>query len=70
MHDKVKIDNCSSFLGEILPSKYVKQYPYVDDKGIWMPIQEYVLDTMACDYRMVMSKEMFVDAYNKWIKGE
>lgn len=50
--------------------KYVKQEPYVDDDGIWVPCAPYVPEGCASDYRLVMSKEMFVEAYNKWIKGE
>lgn len=49
---------------------YVKQKPRVDDDGIWMPYEEYVLEGCASNYKLVMSKEMFVEAYNKWIKGE
>lgn len=48
---------------------YVKQNPYVDDNGIWMPYQEYVPEGCASTYKLVMSKEMFVEAYNKWIKN-
>ena len=48
---------------------YVKQNPYVDDNGIWMPYQEYVPEGCASAYKLVMSKEMFVEAYNKWIKN-
>lgn len=36
---------------------------YVDDKGIWVP----EIGTSA--YYQILSKEMFVEAYNKWIKG-
>ena len=48
---------------------YVKQNPYVDDNGIWMPYQEYAPEGCASVYKLVMSKEMFVEAYNKWIKN-
>lgn len=51
-------------------SVYIKQEPYVDDDGIWIPYEEYVLEGYASAYRLVMSKEIFVEAYNKWIKGE
>ena len=50
--------------------KYVRQKPYVDDEGIWAPYEEFVPEGCASDYRLVMTKEMFVEAYNKWIKGE
>lgn len=38
---------------------------YVDDDGIYSRI------TSTNDvYRCVMTKEIFIEAYNKWIKGE
>lgn len=52
------------------PKKYIKQFPYVDDDGIYMPLEEYALEGTASCYKLVMSKEMFVEAYNKYIKGE
>lgn len=55
---------------KISPIIYVKQEPRIDDKGIWAPIEEYVPENMASNYRIVISKEMFIEAYNKWIKGE
>lgn len=36
--------------------------PYVDDTGIWMPIRPGI-------YHEVMTKELFIEAYNKWIIG-
>lgn len=38
---------------------------YVGDDGIYSRVQQ-TRDV----YRCVMSKEVFVEAYNKWIKGE
>lgn len=52
------------------PIEYVPQKPYVDDEGIWTPINAYVPKGCVSDYKLVMSKEMFIEAYNKWIKGE
>jgi hypothetical protein len=40
--------------------------PYVDDDGIYMP-NAYSNNVY---YQCVMTKELFVEAYNKWIKGE
>jgi len=50
--------------------KYVKQEWYVGDEGLFVPCQAYVPEGCASDYRMVISKEQFVEMYNKWIKGE
>lgn len=49
--------------------EYVKQYPYVDDEGIFVPIYEYAPEGIESNYRMIISKELFVEAYNKWIKN-
>ena len=50
--------------------KYVKQYPRIFVDGIYEPCHEYVMEGCQSTYRLVMSKEMFIEAYNKWIKGE
>lgn len=49
--------------------KYIRQTSYVDDKGIWQPYEEFVPEGYSSDYRLVMSKETFIEAYNRWIKG-
>ena len=47
---------------QIVPLEPVKAY--VGNDGIYVPIDE---DPRF--YKMLISKEMFVEAYNKWIKG-
>ena len=49
--------------------KYIKQEPYVNDEGIWIPIQEYIQEGYAAAYQCLITKELFVEAYNKWIKN-
>lgn len=49
---------------------YVKQEPYIDDEGLFMPCEEYVLEGHETYYRMAISKQQFIEMYNKWIKGE
>lgn len=51
-------------------SKYVKQEPYIGEDGIYFPCKEYVYEGCASTYRCVLTKEMFVEAYNKWIKDK
>ena len=51
-----------------MSGRYIRQEPYVDNHGIYMPVNEYVPEGTAPMYRCVMTKEMFVDAYKKWIK--
>lgn len=54
----------------IAEPEYVEQLPYVDEDGIYIPECRMVLKGTASCYRMIISKEMFIEAYNKWIKGE
>lgn len=63
-------DKCQKFRIDRTQPRYIKQEPYVDDNGIWIPYNEYALEGCASEYKLVISKEMFVEAYNKWIKGE
>ena len=48
----------------------IKQEPYVGDDGIYMPYNEYVPEGCETKYKCILTKEMFIEAYNKWIKGE
>ena len=52
-----------------MSGRYIKQESYVDNHGIYMPVNEYVPEGSASMYRCVMTKEMFVEAYNKWIEN-
>ena len=66
--DDINVD-CSEYpernkiTAKIIPSEPAK--PHVGDDGIYIP-DSY--DSRHC--RMLISKELFVEAYNKWIKGE
>lgn len=55
---------CTEYPGknEIIPSEPAK--PYVGGDGIYIPDSD---DFRYC--RMLISKELFIEAYNKWIKG-
>lgn len=48
---------------------YTRVDPYVDDEGMYIPVKEYVQQGSDSLYRCIMTKEMFVEAYNKWIIG-
>lgn len=52
-----------------MSGRYIRQEPYVDDHGIYTPVHEYVPEGCASMYQRIMTKEMFVEAYNKWIKN-
>lgn len=47
---------------------YIKQDPYVGNDGIYVPCEEYVPEGCTGFYRCVLTKDMFIEAYNKWIK--
>lgn len=49
---------------------YVKQYPYVSNDGIYVPCEEYVEEGCSSAYKCILTREMFIEAYNKWIKEE
>jgi hypothetical protein len=51
-----------------ITSAYVQQHPYVGDDGVYIPHNEYVPAGCTGTYKCVMTKEMFIEAYNKWIK--
>jgi hypothetical protein len=53
-----------------MSGRYIKQEPYVDNHGIYMPVNEYVPEGSVSMYKCIMTKEMFVEAYNKWIKKD
>jgi len=53
-----------------MSGRYIRQEPYVDKNGIYIPDKEYVPEGCESTYRCVMTKEMFVEAYNKWIVGK
>ena len=51
----------------IKPPVYIKQEPYINDEGIWIPTEEYVLEGCSSTYRCLITKELFVEAFNKWL---
>jgi hypothetical protein len=49
---------------------YIRQEPYIDEDGIYVPDKEYIPKGSVGTYHCVMTKEMFIEAYNKWVKGD
>lgn len=47
---------------------WLKTQPKIDDEGIWMPANDFVPEGCETGYKLVMSKDMFVEAYNRWVK--
>ena len=46
---------------------YIKQKPYVSESGIYEPCESYVPEGCVSHYKCIMTKEMFVEAYKKFI---
>ena len=44
--------------------------PYVAEDGIYMPIHEYVYEGTAPEYKLVLTKEMFQEAFYEYIVKE
>ena len=60
-------------LNTILNAKrpvYIKQNPYVGEDGIYEPCEPYVEEGCASAYKCILTKEVFIEAYNKWIKEQ
>lgn len=49
---------------------YYSTHTYVDDNGIWEPLSSYVKADESCDYKLLISKEVFIEAYNKFIRDD
>ena len=44
--------------------------PYVGEDGIYMPVHDYVYDGVATEYRLVLTKELFQEAFYEYIVKE
>ena len=70
---EIKFDSAIIKTGTLLSDherKYVRQEPYVGEDGIMVPINDYVPEGCASIYKCLITKELFIEAYNKYIKGE
>ena len=56
-----------TFVGNMIPRMKYKAEPQVREDGIYIPETEYVYQDCEPGYRLVLSKEMFIEAYIKWI---
>lgn len=50
-----------------MSDKWVKNEPLVNDDGIFIPVHPYTREGEASAYQLIMSKEMFQEAYRKYI---
>lgn len=63
------MSNIEFMKASIAEPKYVEQKPYVGEAGIYVPVEPYVREGCASAYRCIMTKEMFIEAYEKYIRG-
>ena len=49
---------------------YTQHFPYVGDDAIYVPAESVTRSDLMPVYKQLITKELFVEAYNKWIKGE
>lgn len=49
-------------------NEYVKLEPVVGDEGIWVPEPKYQIKDKPHSYKCIMTREMFIEAYNKYIR--
>ena len=47
-----------------------KTEPYIGEDGIYVPLQEYVYEGTAVEYRQFMTKELFQEAFKEYIVKE
>lgn len=55
---------------KVSTTNYVKLYPYVNEDGIWFPCEEYGVSGVPHAYKCLITKDLFVEAYEKWIKND
>ena len=46
---------------------YVPTKPMITDEGIFLPLVDSVREGTEPYYKLVMSKDMFIEAYTRWI---
>lgn len=62
-----KADMNTAFIKDLI---YIEQEPYVGEDGIYIPVNKYEPEGCTGAYKCVLTKELFVEAYNKWIRGD
>lgn len=55
---------------DVKKSEVIKAEPMINDDGIWMPEHAYFRADSGCAYRLVMTADMFREAWRRYVKGE
>ena len=68
------MDRDDNDIMSILIGQYTKDLrraePYVAEDGIYMPVHEYIYDGVPAEYKLVITKEMFQEAFKEYIIKE
>lgn len=51
-----------------MEKQLIKYESKVTDDGIYVPVYEYQYESEKPLYKLLISKEIFVEAYNRWTK--
>ena len=54
------------YMGITCPA-YIPTKPMITDEGIFLPLVDSVREGTEPYYKLVMSKDMFIEAYTRWI---
>ena len=57
-------------VAEIKEPVWVPTHPHVGADGIYVPVHPYVREDEMPLYKLLISRDMFVEAYNMWINGD
>ena len=49
--------------------EWIKNKPYVDEDGIYEPCCEYTQEGIASNYKLIIPKEIFIEAFEKFCKN-
>ena len=50
-----------------MEKRYIKQLPKIEDDGYYYPNVEYCEEGTESTYRRVISKEDFIECFNRWV---
>lgn len=50
-------------------TEYIKHEPYVGEEAIYIPAVPWAAKGEMVPYKALITKDLFVEAYNKWIKN-
>ena len=50
-----------------MEKQLIKYEPKVTDDGIYVPVYEYQYESEKPLYKLLISKDIFIEAYSRWI---